>query len=223
MSAAPERVDLGALGCTRDGYQLIGVGLLASVGAMVVSLGPMAGFEAPWGTFFGWLGRIAGWISLAGSALVVLGIAATAATPHGPFPLWIKRLVAVAYAVSVVSSPLWNARPFQGDGWSFYLQRFGEGLMWVAWEIRPWTWLVAMVLLCGCSAWFALRHRVFSAAFAWVLLGGWYLGVSALPWMWFEGWSQYAFVLAVAAGCFAPLYLARRLRLAIHAAAGARP
>ena len=220
MSSAPERVDLGALGCTRDGYQLIGVGMLLGLGAISFSFTTV--FLPSEGQLWSWrlVERVVDWTSIAAGALVVLGIAATSPDPYGPFPRLIKRVTAVAYAAAVVSFPLWQARPFQGEGWSFYLRQFGEGLMWVALQIYPWAWPIAIVLLSGCSARFAWQRGVLPAALAWALFGGWCLGLYALPGLWFEGWLQYSWIPAFLAGCFAPLYLARRLRLATRAAAG---
>ena len=78
-----------------------------------------------------------------------------------------------------------------------------------------------MVLLSTFSARFALRRGVLSAAVAWAVLGTWVLSMYLIPLsvaLAIMEWSNYAATFAFVAGCFAALYLSRRLRLSIRAA-----
>ena len=211
MSAAPEREDLGALGCTRDGYQLIGVGML--VGILLWPIYWISGY---------WLSGLVKWVLFAGACITVIGIAATARVPHGPFPPWGKRLVVPIYVVGIAQSLFIRVHLFQ-EHRSPYLRWFGEALDRAHLAFLSWGGPVGIALLCAFSARFALRRGVPLAALGWAVLGLWTVAMATLPLsaaLAISSWSGYGAVFSILAGCFAPLYLARRLRLEIRAAAG---
>jgi hypothetical protein len=216
LSPAPEREDLGALGCTRDGYQLIGVGMLVVIVPLVsIEFFAFAANHRLLDVLF----AIMGWTNFLGGGLVVLGIAATSVQPNGPFPRWAKVPTALGYAAAVVSGPLANARLFENHV-SVYLRTFGEWLTWLGFH-GSWPWLAATLSLCLFSGVFSVRRKVLAAAIGWAVLGGWYCSLWYTPQR-IDGWRITIGLVAVGITWAAPLYLARRLRLSIHAAA-ARP
>lgn len=224
-----DREDLGALGCTRDGYQLIGVGMALNVGFVLLGLYASSGggysSEDPLAGWFWALHEIAGWLGLLGGGLLFLGVGATALAPHGPFPRWPKRVVLFAYAFMLLRSLVWRWHPFE-DHRSPYMRFLGDRIEQVYQTLSDYAWPVGVALLSAFTARFALRRGLPVVALAWSFLGLWTAAQVVMPLSWhmaITGWWGYANDALYFGACAAALYLARRLRLSIREAAEASP
>ena len=197
MSAVPGREDLGALGCTRDGYRLIGAATLVGL-----ALWPLFALT-------GWHAFVAGWGFFAAGALHLIGVAATSRAPHGPFGRWTKRIVVVAYAWILLPGWFHDLQPFEHHH-SPYLQALGEGYAWVWGAAYRWSFTVGVALLAGLSARFAWRRGVPVAALAWMLLALWSVAMHLMPFsghLAISSWWEYAHFAVHLGGCLAALQI----------------
>lgn len=166
------RADLGALGCTRDGYQLFWASAVTGIAGGWLGFGAtkLAGILARSTELAAFV------VSLSSLLLTVIAYAALAPWPAGPLPAFLKRLM-VLLALVMLGYQLLLLAPPDADRWVAARGFIVEYLLgWVA--LTP-------LILAGGSIPFLWRRGLRGPAIgwgAWMLVGlGWRFWPIVLP------------------------------------------
>ena len=163
MKGAAERVDLGALGCTKDGFQLVAVGMLF----MVLPFEAARLLPDAWES---WSLLAAEILATAGGALLVLGVAVMSPAPSGPFYRWLKRGLILVFVLGVLLRVERRLDLFEVQEGSGYLVRGGAHAVSAAlWIVDGFGWWAFLLMYLGCAL-YCFRRRFHGAGLAWATL-----------------------------------------------------
>lgn len=164
MTAPPAAgVPVGALGCTRDGYRLIGVARLAWVLMSLVFVVP------PDAVLLYRLYELASFpLGLVTHVLLPIGFCALALAPAGPLWRWVRNL-AVALLLVDLAAPFLRSLPPLEDN-PILAPLLGRVIEVAAHPALDWAEVLPSLALAVGSVAFCLRLRLVGPAVGWALM-----------------------------------------------------